>query len=98
MYLGYLFVGFQVVGTTVFQALGKGFAASVLSLGRQLFFFLPLLLLFPRIWGVSGIWGVFPAVDVLTALLTAWLFYRYRRILPGELWKCARKGRKNGTS
>ncbi len=95
MYLGYLFVGFQVVGTTVFQALGKGLGASVLSLGRQLLFFLPGLLFLPRIWGIPGIWAVFPAVDVLTALLTAWLFYRYRRILPGELWKCEREGRKN---
>ncbi|HPJ26323.1 MAG TPA: MATE family efflux transporter [Synergistaceae bacterium] len=97
MYLGHFFVGFQVVGTTVFQALGKGFAASLLSLGRQLLFFLPILVLFPRIWGISGIWGVFPAVDFLTALLTAWLLCRYRKILPGGILKCERKEKDNAT-
>jgi len=96
MYLGYVFVGFQVVGITIFQSLGKGFAASVLSLGRQLFFFLPVLLLLPRFWGVAGIWAVFPAVDLLTALLTAWLLYSYRNILPGGARELSGKGKDNG--
>ncbi len=97
IYLGHLFVGFQVVGTTVFQALGKGFAASVLSLGRQLLFFLPLLLFFPRFWGMTGIWGIFPAVDLLSTLLTAALLYRYRYLLPGGIWEASGKGKNNGS-
>jgi putative MATE family efflux protein len=97
IYLGHLFVGFQVVGTTVFQALGEGFAASMLSLGRQVLFFLPLLLFFPRLWGITGIWGIFPAVDLLSTLLTAGLLYRYRHILPGGARELSGKGNDDGS-
>ncbi len=76
MTLGFAFVGFQVIGSTLFQALGKGAPALFLSMSRQVLFFLPLILVLPRLLGLVGVWLAFPAADVLSALVTFGFFSR----------------------
>lgn len=76
MTLGFAFVGFQTIGSTLFQALGKGAPALFLSMSRQVLFFLPLILVLPRLLGLVGVWLAFPAADVLSALVTFGFFSR----------------------
>lgn len=74
------FIGFQLVGTTVFQALGKPRPAFVLSLARQLLFLLPLVLILPKYYQLDGIWAAFPISDFLACGLAAGLMWReYRK-------------------
>ncbi len=74
-------VGFQVVGATYFQALGKAIPAFFLSLSRQVIFLIPLIATLPPILGVQGVWISFPIADVLAALVTGlWLAYSIRRM------------------
>ena len=59
-----------------------------MSLTRQLIFLLPALLLFPRWWGLDGVWLSLPASDLL-AFLTAvgalwWYLRRQRRAAAQE--------------
>ncbi len=68
-------VGFQIVSSTYFQAVGKARQAAVLSLSRQVLFFIPLLLILPRYWGVEGVWRAAPIADMLAVMLTASLMY-----------------------
>ncbi|AKB36836.1 Multi antimicrobial extrusion protein (Na(+)/drug antiporter), MATE family of MDR efflux pumps [Methanosarcina siciliae C2J] len=70
------FIGFQLVGTTVFQALGKPKPAFFLSLARQLLFLLPLVLVLPRFYGLDGVWAAFPISDFLACVLAAGLLER----------------------
>lgn len=70
------FIGFQLVGTTVFQALGKPKPAFILSLSRQLLFLLPLVLVLPRSYGLDGVWAAFPISDFLACILAAGLMGR----------------------
>ncbi|MDD3043607.1 MAG: MATE family efflux transporter [Methanosarcinaceae archaeon] len=77
--LGLPVIGFQIVGTTVFQALGKARPAFFLSLARQLLFLLPLILVLPRFYGLNGIWVSFPISDILSFGLAAWLLFREYR-------------------
>ncbi|MCL5270164.1 MAG: MATE family efflux transporter [bacterium] len=74
-------VGFQIVGATMFQAIGRPLPAMLLSLSRQCLLLIPLLLLMPRLLGLDGIWLSFPAADAVSALLTAWLMARQLRRL-----------------
>lgn len=77
-------VGFQVVGATYFQALGKVGPAFFLSLSRQVVFLVPLMIILPPIFGVNGVWFSFPIADVLAAAVTfLWLRGSLRR-LPRE--------------
>lgn len=66
-------IGMMMVGQIIFQAIGKVIQAIVSSLGRSAIFLLPTVLIFPRFWGIDGIWAAFPITDVLTLLLTVGL-------------------------
>ena len=67
-------LGFQLIGASYFQALGKALPSFILSLSRQIFFFLPLIFILPRYWGLDGVWFTFPIADLLSVILTAFLF------------------------
>ena len=72
-------VGPSILFITTFQGLSKGKEALVLSLIRQFVFFVPLLFLLPRIWGISGVWLSVPISDTLAFLVSGlWLFREYR--------------------
>jgi len=64
-------VGFQIVGATLFQALGKPGPALFLSMSRQVLFLIPLILALPLLFGLTGIWIAFPVADSLATLVTA---------------------------
>jgi putative MATE family efflux protein len=73
-------IGAQMVISGIFQALGKAKAAFILSLSRQVFFLIPLLILFPLIFKLSGIWLAFPVSDLMGFILTLWFVKRYEGI------------------
>ena len=63
-------VGFQMVTTSFFQAIGKAGWSIFLSLTRQLIFLIPALWLLPRFFGLQGVMAALPTGDVLASLLT----------------------------
>ena len=63
-------IGFQVVGSGLYQALGKAKASLFLALSRQVLFLIPLAILFPIKFGLYGVWYAFPVSDVLAAIVT----------------------------
>ena len=66
---GLLFLGAQTTLMTTFQALGKSTEALLISLGRQLLFYVPLLIILSARFGFQGFIWALPASDALTALL-----------------------------
>lgn len=64
-------LGFQIISTNYFQAIGKPVQSSILSLSRQILFFIPLLLILPNYWGINGVWRTPPISDILSTILTA---------------------------
>ena len=66
-------IGLMMVGQLIFQAIGKVIQAIVASLARSALFLLPTVLIFPRFWGIDGVWLAFPVTDVLTMSLTVGL-------------------------
>jgi len=74
-------VGFQVVGTGYFFAVGKAKEAMFLSLIRQLLILLPLVVLLPRFFGLDGIFIAAPISDGLSFVLTAiFLGVEYKKL------------------
>jgi len=75
------FVGFQIVGATLFQAIGKAVPALFLSMSRQVLFLVPLLLILPLRFKLAGIWASFPVADLLSVIVTsAWVLAEMRRL------------------
>ncbi|MDV2884258.1 MATE family efflux transporter [Alkalihalophilus pseudofirmus] len=78
LFLTFFVVGVQVVAGGLYQALGKPKPALILSLSRQILFLIPLVLILPRFFGVSGVWIAFPIADVLSFILASALLYKDR--------------------
>ena len=62
----YITLGFMILSITLFQALGKGGKAALLTILRQVILYIPLVFVLPRIVGI-GVQGVFLA-SVVTDL------------------------------
>lgn len=74
----------QLIGSGYFQALGKAVPALLLTLTKQGFFLIPLVLILPHYLGVDGIWFSFPISDILSSIVT-WFFLKRdinKRLLP----------------
>ena len=65
-------IALQLIGAAYFQAVGKAIPALLLTLTRQGFFFIPLILILPNFLGELGVWISFPISDVLATLVTGY--------------------------
>ena len=74
-------VGMQMVSTSYFQAVGKPTQATILGLSRQIFIFIPLLIILPYFWGLEGVWWSAPYSDLGAFILTGiWLAFEIRQL------------------
>jgi Na+-driven multidrug efflux pump len=73
-------VQLQIIAGFFFQGIGKGAASLTIVSARQIIFMIPGLLIFPRIFGLTGLWAAFPVADGLSILLTLiWTGIEFRR-------------------
>jgi len=74
-----------VVCTMTFQSIGRSWTATALSLARQGIFFLPLILVLPRVLGITGVQITQPLADGLTFLSCLPLAFSFFRDLEARL-------------
>jgi putative MATE family efflux protein len=65
----YPLVGFQMVGSAFFQSIGKPRKAIILAMTRQVIFLIPILLILPNYWGITGVWASITISDFSSVLL-----------------------------
>jgi putative MATE family efflux protein len=69
-------VGVQMMGGQLFQSIGKPIQGTILSLSRQILFFIPCLLFLPVLWGIlgfrriEGVFWAFPISDSCAAVMS----------------------------
>jgi putative MATE family efflux protein len=80
VFLAVPIVSVQLIGSAYFQAIGKAIPALLLTLSRQGFFFLPLVLILPIFYGEFGVWISFALADFLSTILTAYFINREVRL------------------
>lgn len=80
--LAFCVVGFQIVATNFFMAIGSAGTSIFLSLTRQVIFLIPLLLLMPLHYGLNGIWLSFPTSDIIATIVTAIMIFKKMSSLP----------------
>lgn len=76
--------GFQTVTAVYLQAVGKPVKSAILSLARQIIFFVPAALLLPTVMGVSGVLWTGPVADGLAFILSLILLLNERNHLKKE--------------
>lgn len=73
--LGFVVSSLSVTASGALEGLGKGLESLVISLCRYTVLILPLAWVFSRLWGADGVWHAFWVTEVLTAVLS-WFIYR----------------------
>jgi putative MATE family efflux protein len=81
----------MMVGSLIFQSIGKAFQSFVTSIARPILFLIPLVFVLPPILGLDGVWWAFPISDGLTFLLTLLLLIPQLREL-GHKKRLAQEG------
>jgi Na+-driven multidrug efflux pump len=75
-------IALQLISSAYYQAIGKSRSALLLTLTKQGFFLIPLLLILPSIYELNGIWVSFPIADISSAIVCiSYLLYDQKRIL-----------------
>lgn len=69
-------VGAQIFCAQFFPSIGKGGVGTVVSLSRQVFLLLPLVIIFPLIWGIDGVLWAGPIADGLSGVLALFLVWK----------------------
>jgi len=78
--ISFLFAGFCIISSSVFQALGQGILSLIVSLIRQLVILLPAAYVLSRIGGLNLVWWAFPFAEIFAVVLcTVFLMYVYRK-------------------
>lgn len=73
--LSFLVAGFNIIRSSVMQALGHGVVSLAVSVTRQLVVLLPSAFIFSRIWGLDATWLAFPLSEVVALGVTI-LFWK----------------------
>jgi len=71
----------QLIGSAYFQAIGRAIPALLLTLTKQGFCLIPLLLILPPLFGLEGIFYAFPIADVISAGICFFFLWRQLRQL-----------------
>ncbi|MEG7529811.1 MAG: MATE family efflux transporter [Hungatella sp.] len=72
--MSFLFAGYSIVISSVFQALGNGIYSLIISVARQLVCILPFAYLFAKVWGLHAVWYSFPLSEIIAFLITSYMF------------------------
>lgn len=80
-------IAWQMIGAAYFQAIGKATPALLLTLCRQGFFFIPLIMILPNFYGELGVWISFPISDVLATIVTSYFLNREikKNLIPNDI-------------
>lgn len=77
--LSFVFAGFGIVCSSVFQALGHGVLSLLVSLVRQLIVLLPVAFVLSRTLGLDAVWWSFPIAELFSVVLSALFLRRVHR-------------------
>lgn len=77
-------ISLYYVATYYYQAIGQANVSFVLSIYRQLLIFIPVSILFIKLWGLDGAWITYPVVDVIAAATGYFYIHKANRELHEE--------------
>lgn len=64
-YSVFILYGVMVMSITFFQSIGNGKKAGIIVMMRQLFLFVPAMILLPMVFGIKAVWFTQPLVDFI---------------------------------
>lgn len=71
--LAFPIIGFQIISSIYFQAIGKPKMSFLISSSRQILFMIPSVFILAKLFGLMGIWYATPVADTLSTIITYFL-------------------------
>ncbi|WP_027340421.1 MATE family efflux transporter [Halonatronum saccharophilum] len=79
--LAFPLIGPAIVGSSIFQGLGKGLPSLIISFLRQIVLLLPIMYLLGRFYGLAPLWFAFPISELISVIIMSFLLAKeFRRI------------------
>ena len=73
--------GIQPIGASFFSSIGKPKVGMFVSLTRQVIFYIPLIIMLPRFFGIDGVLFATPIADTSAAIMAAFFISREFRMI-----------------
>lgn len=77
-FLSFIFMGVNIAITSYLQSKEYGKASMLMSLSRGFIFIVILLLVLPKIFGITGVWMTMPLAELITIILSFILYLNVR--------------------
>lgn len=74
--ISFIFAGYAIVTSSVFQALGNGVYSLIISVCRQLLVILPVAFAFAKLFGLDMVWWAYPIAEIVSVVLCTILLKR----------------------
>lgn len=68
--LSFLFAGYCIVLSCVFQALGNGVYSLILSFARQIIVIIPVAFIFAKLFGLHMVWWSYPIAEIVSVIVS----------------------------
>ena len=78
--LCFVFAGFCIVSSSVFQALGNGVYSLIMSIARQLIVILPVAYAFAKLIGLDAVWYAYPIAELVSVIMCVFMLKRILRL------------------
>ena len=62
--VSFIFAGYSIISSSVFQALGNGVYSLAVSVARQLVVIIPVAFLFAKFFGLNMVWWAYPIAEI----------------------------------
>jgi len=74
-------IGFQIVSSNYFQAVGKPKHSALLGLSRQVLILIPALIILPKFFGLEGVISAGPLADIVSSVVTGtFIFFEMKKL------------------
>ena len=74
--LSFIFAGFCIVSSSVFQALGNGVYSMLMSFARQIIVILPVAFIFAKLFGLDAVWFSYPIAEIVSVVMCVFMLKR----------------------
>ena len=78
----FVFAGYCIICSSVFQALGNGVYSMLISIARQLVIIIPVAFIFAKLFGLDMVWWSYPIAEIASVILCTFFL---RHILKDKL-------------
>lgn len=77
----FLIMGYNVIGSMYFTSCGNALSSALISSLRGIVLLIAFTLIFPAIWGMTGVWMAAPVTEVLTGMVSVWLIMKQKKMI-----------------